>query len=43
MLDRQDDDTLTMEELDGLEQICQVNCVISALKARSLAGGESGR
>lgn len=41
LLDRQDNESLSAEEVDELEQMRQVNRVISALKARALAGGES--
>jgi hypothetical protein len=43
LLDRQDDDALTAEEADELEQMRQVNRLISALKARALAGSGSQR
>ncbi len=41
LLERQDDDHLTAEEADELEQMRQVNRMVSALKARALAGGTS--
>jgi hypothetical protein len=37
LLDRQDQDELTPEEVDELEQMRQVNRIVSALKARALA------
>lgn len=37
LLDRQDNDELTAEEADELEQMRQVNRMVSALKARALA------
>jgi hypothetical protein len=41
LLERQDDDLLTVEEEDELEQMRQVNRMVSALKSRALAGGTS--
>ena len=37
LLDRQDNDNLTAEEQDELEQMRQLNRMVSALKARALA------
>jgi hypothetical protein len=37
LLDRQDNDELSDEEADELEQMRQVNRMVSALKARALA------
>lgn len=38
LLDKQDNDALTVEEAEELEQMRQVNRMVSALKARALAG-----
>jgi len=40
-LERQDDDLLTAEEADELEQMRQVNRMVSALRSRALASGSS--
>jgi uncharacterized protein YciU (UPF0263 family) len=40
LLDRQDAGTLSPEEAAELEQMCQVDRLISALKARALAASE---
>ena len=37
LLDKQDSDDLTVEEADELEQMRQVNRMVSALKTRALA------
>jgi hypothetical protein len=41
LLERQDDDTLTAEEADELEQMHQMNRMVSALKTRALVSGTS--
>jgi hypothetical protein len=43
LLDRQDHDELTPDEADELEQMQQVNRIVSALKARALAGRQNRR
>jgi len=37
LLDKQDEDALTLEEARELEQIAQVDLIVSVLKARALA------
>jgi hypothetical protein len=43
LLDRQDDDALSADDADELEQMRQVNRMVSALRARALAGGAGRR
>lgn len=43
LLDKQDHEQLSDEEADELEQMRQVNRMVSALKARALAAGQGRR